>query len=299
VDSTYFRTAWQLESLKNKIKALHAKGPAIWITHGGFSALAMRQLSIPFLHVCHGFGWQRPPWIDEQDRLGIQAAEQIFPVSGDIARQLREMGIQDKALQTAYYPLQFNQRASIGSSAIENLAVVGNLIPLKGQRFAIEALAHCLDAKPESNLRLHLYGEGPDESKLKALAKDLGIKKRVLFHGFCEMEQEYDKLDLLLVPSLREGLGMAILEAFEFAIPVCAFKTGGIPELVVHNQSGLLSPTANAKAMAQNILTYLEHPEKAPMHIRQGQTIALSLFNPQKNTETLLNAAKALGLNIP
>jgi glycosyltransferase involved in cell wall biosynthesis len=297
VDSTYSRTPWQLESLKGKITALHREAPFVWITHGGFSALALSQLKISFLHICHGFGMQRPRWIDDQDREGIAAAHRIFPVSKDIYRQLQELGIDEGSLETVYYPLGFREQIRPKRSQIKELAVVGNLIPLKGQRFAIEALGLCLEQEPKAKFRLHLYGEGVDLVYLKTLVKDLHLQDEVIFHGFCDMEQEYEHFDLLLVPSLTEGLGMAILEAFEFWVPVCAFQTGGIPELVAHNESGLLCPTGDSEALAKNILTYYYHPEKIAPHVRWGRDKAKALFSPQKNSQILLDAAQ-LGLEL-
>ncbi len=94
--------------------------------------------------------------------------------------------------------------------------------------------------RKHENLIFMLLGVGKDEAKLKNLAIELNLTN-VIFEGFKENIADYFALfDIFLYPSKEEGLGSAILEAFQFQKPVIAANVGGIPDILGDNEYGLL-----------------------------------------------------------
>jgi glycosyltransferase involved in cell wall biosynthesis len=83
-------------------------------------------------------------------------------------------------------------------------------------------LLRCVADLPSDAVQLTLYGTGPDEVPLRALACTLGIEHRVTFAGWVESERIWSEVDILLMPSLHEGAPNAALEALAHGIPVLA-----------------------------------------------------------------------------
>lgn len=105
---------------------------------------------------------------------------------------------------------------------------------------------------------LVLIGDGPERSKAEAQARDLGIHDRISFLG--KQENFVSVLQdscLFLLPSETESFGLAALEAMSCGVPVIASKVHGIPEVVVHGETGYLSDVGDVKDMAKNALTLL------------------------------------------
>jgi teichuronic acid biosynthesis glycosyltransferase TuaC len=130
------------------------------------------------------------------------------------------------------------------------LLCVGNLIPLKGQHLVIEALARLPGA------RLVLAGKGPEDSALRALAARLGLTDRVHFAGSVPPQKLAVLLaaaDVMVLPSEREGLANAWIEALASGTPLVITDVGGAREVVKNRAAGRLAarnPAAIAKAAA-------------------------------------------------
>ena len=113
------------------------------------------------------------------------------------------------------------------------LGACGRLTHAKGFDILLEAFNNI---KGKYSVELHILGDGPDLSKLKALAGDY-----VYFHGFKENPLDYMKdFDVFLQPSRSEGCGIAVLEAMSLDLPVLVSDAGGLPELVKEGVHGLI-----------------------------------------------------------
>jgi glycosyltransferase involved in cell wall biosynthesis len=140
-----------------------------------------------------------------------------------------------------------------------NVAIVGRLDTVKGHHVAIRALA-MKAAPPDAHLQI--IGLGPTESALRALAKDLGVAERVHFLGF--RRNVYDYLahcDVLLMPSLHEGLPFVLLEAMALGSAIVASRVGGLAEVLQDSVTGLLTAAADPQSIAHAIAELRRGPE--------------------------------------
>ena len=123
----------------------------------------------------------------------------------------------------------------------------------KGLEYLIKAAA----ILPRTGRRMHIViaGDGPARHRLERLAVKLGVTDRVRFLGF--REDVGDLLaasDLVVLPSLREGLSIALLEAMAAAKPIVATSIGSQREVASHADMALLVPPADARALSEAIL---------------------------------------------
>ncbi|NLI13109.1 glycosyltransferase [Pelotomaculum propionicicum] len=157
------------------------------------------------------------------------------------------------------------------------VGIVARLHEVKGHSYFLEAACNILQQRPE--IRFLIVGAGPSRPALEKLAGDLGITEQVVFTGF--MDDVYSlmaDLDLLVISSLWEGFGLTAIEAMALGVPVVATEVGGLPEVVLHGETGLLVPPANPAALARNILWMLDHPGEASSMAEKGGKIVREKF---------------------
>jgi len=144
---------------------------------------------------------------------------------------------------------EFRRRFGVPEDAF--LAVcAGRLRWEKGQAVLLEALAR-LAAEGGRPAFLLLAGAGPDEARLREQARALGLEESVRFGGLLEDPREaYRAADLLVQPSLWEGMPNAVLEAMAQGTPAVASSVGGVPEVVRDAVTGLLVPPGDPAALA-------------------------------------------------
>lgn len=175
-------------------------------------------------------------------------------------------------------------RAELGLSD-EHLAVacVARLAPIKGHNTLLPAFAKALESNP--NLRLVLVGTGELESQLKDLAKSLDIEEQVIFTGMREDVAALLKAsDLFVLASLNEGLGRALVEAGACGLASVATRVGGVPEVVLDGETGLLAPPGDAAAMAEALTRLAADPE---LRARMGRA-AREHVHPKFSIESMI-----------
>jgi len=132
------------------------------------------------------------------------------------------------------------------------LALVGRLDPRKGVDAAIEAIARC--AAEGVDARLDVVGDGAERARLDALVRARGVADRVTLHGrMADPRPIVAAAHAALSSSRKEGLGIANLEAMAMGRPVIALPTGGVPEVVIDGENGLLAAGSDATALAARI----------------------------------------------
>ncbi len=136
--------------------------------------------------------------------------------------------------------------------------------PKKGLTVLLQALANLAGRAGVPAWQWLLVGDGPARDRLQDLAARLGLSDRVVFAGLHrDVAAVLPLMDLFVCPSLYEGFGIAIVEAMAAGRPVIASAVGGIPEIIVHEDTGLLVPAGDAVVLADAMATLLTHPDRA------------------------------------
>jgi N-acetyl-alpha-D-glucosaminyl L-malate synthase BshA len=118
-------------------------------------------------------------------------------------------------------------------------------------------------AREQIPCKLLLVGEGPERLFIQQLVKELKLRDDVLFLGEVDyLEQILRCADLFLLPSEQESFGLVALEAMNCGVPVIAAQTGGIPEVIVHDETGFLFPVGEINPMAQAAIDLLRDGQK-------------------------------------
>jgi glycosyltransferase involved in cell wall biosynthesis len=153
-------------------------------------------------------------------------------------------------------------RQELGLDGRPICLMVARLHEEKGHRFLLEALPAILDRV--GPITVLCAGQGPYQTVLEAETRARGLQDVVRFLGWREDVPTLLSLATLVVlPSLAESFGFALLEAMSLGKPIAATRIGGIPEVVAHGETGLLIPPADPGALADAISTVLQDPELA------------------------------------
>ena len=176
--------------------------------------------------------------------------------------------------------------------------IVGNvarLAPQKGHGYLIEAAKTVLSL--DSNVTFVVVGDGALRDQLLDKVARAGLVGRFLFAGQrSDVPRLLSVFDLFVMPSLFEGLCMAVLEAYAAGVPVVATPVGGVPSSVIEGETGKLVQPRDANALGGAILWMLKHPEKARdmglrgrRRVEKQFTLAAMLADTQAIYERLLS----------
>ena len=185
-------------------------------------------------------------------------------------------------------------RAEFGISEQAVVAgVVGRLSPEKGQLCFLRVLDLVRREFPE--VVGLLVGDGQDRAMLEAEAKALGLEEAVFFAGHTGCVGDfYRAMDVVVMPSMSEGMPNVALEAMMFGKPVVASRVGGMPEVVVEGETGFMAKAGDADALALALIRMLTSPSRMQTMGEAGKRRALDNFSPTVRVERLLALYKEL-----
>jgi glycosyltransferase involved in cell wall biosynthesis len=133
------------------------------------------------------------------------------------------------------------------------IILVARLVPIKNHLTAVRALH--LVALREPNARLILVGEGPEERAIRAGIEEYGLEQRVRLLGLrTDVPRLLQAADVFLLTSINEGIPLTVIEAMAAGLPVVSTAVGGVAEVVLDGQTGLLAPAGNAEILSQHLL---------------------------------------------
>ncbi len=137
------------------------------------------------------------------------------------------------------------------------LVTVGRLHKQKGHAYLLHAISKVVKEIPK--IKLLIIGKGEEENKLKDLAKSLDLTNEIIFVGLRhDVKKLLSLARLFILPSLWEGMPNVLLEAMAAGKAVIATEVGGIPEVVVHGETGILVPPEDSDALAKSIKYLLQ-----------------------------------------
>jgi len=159
-----------------------------------------------------------------------------------------------------------------------NILSLGRLIEMKGQEYAIKAVAKLTKEYP--NLKYNIIGDGPLKSKLSNLIKELNVKENIKILGWVSDERLsafYRNAHIFLHPSVissdgnQEGQGVVLQEAQASGLIVVATKHSAFPEGVLDGKSGYLVPERDIDALTDRLDYLIKHPEQWPAMGKAGR----------------------------
>jgi glycosyltransferase involved in cell wall biosynthesis len=263
------------------VQAIHAETPIdlidaqFFFPDGPAAAIIAKAMGLPLSIKARGSDisfWGEQGFARQQMVDAAKAATGLLAVSHDLAGQMAVMGM-DAGKITVHYtgldrdrfrPLEHTQLRSqlsreLGFALPDNaplIACIGALIERKGQGIAITALNDIPGA------RLVLVGKGDDEARLRALAVSEGVETRVFFAGSVDhdlMPLILSAADVMVLPTVAEGLANAWVEALACGTPVVTSDVGGAREIITCDTAGRLVDR-NPQAVAAGINAVLNAP---------------------------------------
>jgi len=185
-------------------------------------------------------------------------------------------------------PVEIN-RSTKKASDKWRLLFVGRLIERKGLKYLFQAIL----LMRGYNVELHIAGSGKQATYLKDLAHELGITERVIFEGKVpnsRLKELYRECDIFVLPSIvdsrgeTEGLGVVLLEALSYQMPVVASDVGGIPDIIKDGETGYLAKQKDPQSLADKIITVMENHENSLRISEQGLKFSRDYFNWERIT---------------
>ncbi len=221
----------------------------------------------------HGFTREslRTRFYAHLDNMALRAYDHVIAVSPQLVQHCYQQGVSPERLTYIPNAIELDEyqrtmsradrRAELG---IEQdrlvLGVVGRLSIEKGVDRALRMLAYLKHGYP--TLQLHIVGDGPQRSTLEKLAQSLGVRAMVRFWGWQEQIQPYlEAMDVLLLPSRREGMPNVVLEAMALGVPVAATNVGGVRDLLAWGACGIVLDD-DESAWPSQLASLLTSPEK-------------------------------------
>jgi glycosyltransferase involved in cell wall biosynthesis len=238
---------------------------------GVYGAWAAWRAGIPHLVTMHGGRYYAKRLRRRLAlRAGVALSGRVVAVSHQLARQLRrDLWLPASRVDTIPNGVRYEPAAHSTLRDELNLApedrlvvAVGNLYPVKGHRFAVEALALLHDRHPR--LHLAIAGRGDLADSLRREAAERGVGARLHLLGLrADIPNVLAGAEAFLLPSLSEGLPLALLEAMFSGCPIVASDVGEVRSVLDGGAAGLVVPAGDAAALAGALDSLLRTPDQA------------------------------------
>jgi len=158
---------------------------------------------------------------------------------------------------------------------------VSRLVPVKNQALAVNAFAKVHKIFPQT--RLIFVGDGPERDSLESLVAEHGLQQAVVFSGFKQDPEPYfGVIDAFFLCSLSEGTSMTLLEALSARLPCLVTAVGGNPEIITHEESGLVVPSDDVDALAKSMQRLVDDPDLLARLSSAGYEVFNSRFRRRK-----------------
>jgi glycosyltransferase involved in cell wall biosynthesis len=271
---------------KEKIDLIHAHTRVAQV----IAALLSFWRNVPYVTTCHGF-FKR--------RLGRRIfgcwGERAIAISEAVRNQLiHDFNVdEEKALlihtgiEVARFIKNISQEEKSRLKRRWNLdkafvvGTIGRLSPVKGQDVLLKAAKEL--AADFSDIKIVLVGGGPDEKRLRRLSKTLKLDKNVIFiPSVGDTTEILPAIDIFVFPSIKEGLGLSLMEAMASGKPCIASRVGGIKSLIEDGVTGLLVTPGDPDELARAIKCMINDANKAELFKNEARKRIIKDFDIDK-----------------
>jgi glycosyltransferase involved in cell wall biosynthesis len=173
---------------------------------------------------------------------------------------------------------------------VPELLCVGRLVPAKGQHILLEACSILKNAGIPFHLTM--VGDGPDKKSLEAWSASAKLSGHVTFTGALgqdKVRDYYDRTDIFVLASFAEGVPVVLMEAMAKEIPVISTRITGIPELIEHQEDGLLAVPGDPEDLARQIRQLLDSAEMRNRLGKAGRIKVNQSYNQHRNNAQMVS----------
>jgi glycosyltransferase involved in cell wall biosynthesis len=244
-------------------------------------------------------------WLVRAGRIASHALNAVLPgkrnasvllVANERTRQALPRGISGEVIELVENGVDLTLFSRTKGSRSKSggpprFAFIGRLVEWKGVDLLLNATARALRRQ---DLELHIVGDGAMRTQLEALTAELGLKDRVVFHGFVSQDQCANLLaefDALVLPSLYECGGAVVLEAMAMGLPVVATKWGGPADYLDESTGILIEPTGRESfinEIAEAMISLAQSPELRARLGQAARTRAATEFDWERKIDVIL-----------
>ncbi|MFJ5759271.1 glycosyltransferase family 4 protein [Neobacillus sp. NPDC093182] len=265
-------------------------------------ALIAKKLNIP--HVCHvrEFGTVKPLWGFWGYQRIYDLSQKIILISHALQKKFEEYVPTDK-LVTIHNGIDspLGLPKAIKEKTTFDLLLTGRLVPDKGQIDAIEAMK-LLKNRGYTNIILHIAGSSPTRThiawyaqKIKKMTYEAGLEKEVLFLGEVkDMATVRSKMDVELMCAICETFGRVTVEGMRNHLLVIGSNTGGTPEIIEDEKTGLLYEQGNPQDLADKIEKVYKDREFMNRVAEAGYYHSQKYFTAEKNVKEIFQVLKSV-----
>lgn len=158
------------------------------------------------------------------------------------------------------------------------IGIVARLDPVKNHPMLFRAFRDYQKMYPDSWLLV--VGEGPEEQKLKNLARELSIQSHTIFTGGrSDIPELLQVMDFFVLPSHSEGLSVTLIEAMCAGKPIITTRVGGNPEVIEENTCGYLIPDNDHQSLTEKLIFLSKNPPLSASMGKSGRERAQKLFS--------------------
>lgn len=273
------------------------------------SSFIAKLVGIPIIvETRHGIGYlpeEMNRWKYFLYRLASKPSTKIIAVAESVKDDLiKQTKINPAIVEVIYNGININPILPEFKSKIMNhlgipkdkyflLATFGRFDRIKGHKYLLESIGEVLKYFPDTILLM--VGDGPERKNLEEITQALDIKNNVIFTGWQEdVLGIMNCIDIVVLPSLREGLSIAGLEALSLAKPIIATSVGGNPEIVQHGINGLLVPPKDSNELYKSIIYLLSNRTLIENYGKASRKLATERFSE----EIMVNKTQDLYLRL-
>ncbi len=297
---------WLIQAIKyirkNNINILHTHEFAMNVNASLLSML----INIPCVTTVHGKNYYTEKWYRKIAYKFVSMCSYMVAVSGDIKEYLMDqlslsednVHIVINGINTDDYVhsdiIRKTTRESLGINN-QNVLIgaIGNLYVVKGHIYLVEAAALVCSKYPET--MFIIAGRGEQQSRLEGKINELGLHENIKLLGFREdIPELLNALDIYVMSSLSEGTPLSILEAMASGVPIVSTNVGGIPRLIKAGDNGILVDAMNPVQLANALIDFIEHKEKAAAMARQANELVKTAYSMEKMLSEYDNIYKSL-----
>ncbi|RJP29698.1 MAG: glycosyltransferase family 1 protein [Candidatus Omnitrophota bacterium] len=268
-------------------------------TTQALACLLSRATKVPYVSTCHGFFRPRM-----QRRMFSCWGKRVIAVSDSVKEHLiNDFNVSFDKISLVYSGIDIDRfsvptpkerveaKQYFGLGRGKTIGIIARLSDVKGHIYLIEALRYILAMMPE--VQLLIVGDGNMKNELVTRVNNYGIAKNVFFvTQTLDTRDVLAAIDIFVMPSIKEGLGLALMEAMACGLPVIGSDIGGIKNLITNDVNGLLFPVADSNALAKAIVELIKDDKRAAKLGERAREFICANFSKDRMARETLEVYK-------